>query len=63
MLDMNEKPMPAPAVLFDGANVTEEYERWEAAVEYFNEPVYGWEEDYDPLPPEFGDEPGEEVPF
>ena len=47
MPHMHEKPLPSPSILFDGHTVNEH-------IEYLTEPVYGWEEDYDPLPPEFG---------
>jgi ribosomal protein S12 methylthiotransferase accessory factor YcaO len=69
---MHEKPLPSPSILFDGQTVTDNFARWEAAmehIEYLSEPVYGFDENYDPLPPEFGSdldnllEPDSEIPF
>ena len=42
MPHMHEKPLPSPSILFDGHTVNEH-------IKYLAEPVYGWEEDYDPL--------------
>ena len=63
MPNIHERPMPTvPAILFDGYNLTMEFERWQAEQDqYMHEPVYGFEPDYDPVPDDF--EVDDDIPF
>ena len=48
---LHEKPMPAvPVIIFDGFNLSKQYARWEEEEQYFQEPAYGFDPDYDPMP-------------
>ncbi len=57
---LHEKPLPdTPADFFEG--LTEAFDRSEAEEEYLNEPVYGFDPDYDPVPPDL--EVENDVPY
>ena len=34
---MHEKPLPSPSILFDGQTVTDNFARWEAAMEHIED--------------------------
>jgi hypothetical protein len=51
-----------PAILFDGYNLTMEFERWQAEQDqYMHETVYGFDPDYDPVPDDI--EVDDDIPF
>ena len=61
---MHEKPLAC----FDmedfnyGTSMPDDWEDYEQEV-YLSEPSYGFDENYDPLPPEFGSDLDDSVPF